>query len=101
MSHKFFTIPFDKVPANLPSNCTIWYSMWTTVRPTELPLGARPPLVIGVTTEDQLPAGATTLEGGDKDPLPPPPPPLAAASPDYLRTYKRAFKGWLSRSGDK
>jgi len=97
MSYKFFTISFDQVPPSLPTTCTVWYSMWTTVRPSDLPPNARPPMVVGVTAEDKLPAGATLLDG-DKDPLPPPPPDLAVTSPEYEAAYLRSFKTWLAHN---
>jgi len=90
-SYKYFVIPFEDVPAN-PSY-TVWYATWSEKRPTE-PGKNQFPMVVGVTTEANLPAGAVLLGDGLKDPPPPPPPPpsLTSTPSDYLTSCSL----WLS-----
>ena len=82
--YKYFIIPFENVPAN--PTYPVWYASWTKERPIVAP-GVHPPLVVGATTE-ALPAGATLLGSGSKDPPPPPPPPppLAIIPSEYQTT---------------
>jgi len=88
LMNKYFRIPFANVPTT--PTYTVWFASWSQERPVVEP-GTQPPFVIGVTTEDKLPPGATLLaEGGAKDP--PPPPPLGA---EGSSEYQKAFGVWL------
>jgi hypothetical protein len=94
-NQKYFTIPFEDVPAN-PSY-TVWFATWSRERPLLEP-GMNPPLVVGVTSDSTLPAGAFLLGGGSKDPQPPPPPPPPMSfNPS---DYQRSVSEWLEVGRD-
>ncbi|TMQ05960.1 MAG: hypothetical protein E6J91_39270 [Deltaproteobacteria bacterium] len=77
----------------------MWFASWSTERPIVEP-GTYPPLVVGVTTETQLPAGATLLASGGKDPPPPPPPPPSLVNIS-MSDYEKSIAAWLdSRDED-
>src|SRR6187402_1539686 len=71
-NHQYFVIPFENVSEEPPY--TVWFATWSRERPVVGP-GMAPPMVVGVTTAEELPDGATLLASGSKDPPPPPPPP--------------------------
>ncbi len=81
-NYRYFEIPFENVPQD--PTYTVWYATWSTQRPVLEP-GMNPPMVVGVTAESTLPAGATLLGDGSKDP-PPPPPSLTLSQSDYQKT---------------
>jgi hypothetical protein len=56
-------------------------------------------MVVGITTEENLPAGAVLITSGDKDPLPPPPPPPPSLS--QLETYRQAVQTWMTGGRDE
>jgi hypothetical protein len=94
---KYFLIPYEQVPEQ-PAYA-VWFATWSQDRPRLEP-GMNPPMVVGATTEDRLPAGAVLLAGASKDPQPPPPPP----PPSFTASdYQRAVSDWLSigRDGDE
>lgn len=95
-NYKYFLIPFENVPANPPYQ--VWYATWSKTPPLLEP-GMNPPMVVGATLEE-LPAGATLLDSGSKDPLPPPPPPPPGF---HELDYQKAVTDWmmLGRSGDE
>jgi hypothetical protein len=86
--NKYFSIPFANVPNN--PTYTVWFASWSTERPIIEP-GMLPPFAIGVTKDDQLPAGATLLASSTKEP-PPPPPALADGTSSE---YQSAFNVWM------
>jgi hypothetical protein len=86
--NKYFMVSFKNVPDH-PSY-TVWYASWSTERPTPEP-GMEPPFTIGVTTDAQLPPGATLLATSTKDP-PPPPPAMTTGTPSE---YAAAFNKWI------
>jgi hypothetical protein len=94
--NKYFVIPFENVPAS-PAY-TVWFSTWSKERPLVEP-GMSPPLVVGVTAEAELPAGATLLGEGSKDP-PPPPPPLGVAAFSQSE-YQSSVSTWLELGRDE
>ena len=91
-NHKYFMIPFESVPAD-PSY-TAWFATWSRERPVVGP-GMAPPMVVGVTSAETLPPGATLLAEGSKDPPPPPPPPSAAIvnEADFQRAVDQLLTG--------
>ena len=93
--YKYFAIPFDKVAA-APSY-TAWFATWSTEQPALEP-GMSPPMVVGVTADGTLPAGAVLLGTISKDPVPPPPPP----PPGVLdqSAYQQLFTAWLAGGRD-
>ena len=93
-NHKYFVIPFENVPEKPPY--TVWFATWSRERPVVEP-GTQPPMVVGVTAEETLPAGATLLGGGSKDPPPPPPPPPPSIVSQPA--YQGLVDQWLS--GDR
>jgi hypothetical protein len=90
---KYFVIPFANVPKD-PAY-TVWFASWSTERPIVEP-GMPPPFVVGVTTDDKLPAGATLLADGSKDP--PPPPPVVGTG--GLSEYQTSFTAWMLDTKD-
>jgi hypothetical protein len=97
-SYKYFTIPFESVPKDQALPYTAWFSSWSTTPVIGEP-GMPPPVVIGVTENALLPAGAVELGTGSKDP-PPPPPSLSAGG---LTEYQASIINWLTgpRSADE
>lgn len=95
---KYFVIPFGKTPEK--PDYDVWYATWTTERPQEVPPGSEP-MVVGLTTGDQLPDGAVLLASYDKDPLPPPPPDLLEYGDSALSAYQESFGQWIARLEDE
>jgi hypothetical protein len=96
--YKYFTIRYASVPQD-PS-FLVWYASWSETRPTVAPdMGE--PLVVGcITSEQQLPAGATLIGTSTKHPTPPPPPPPLIGGDgeigDALTNYRTLFDNWLT-----
>jgi hypothetical protein len=90
---KYFMIPSTAVPPDPPYR--VWYATWTSTSPTDVDSGSTGPMVIGGTSDERLPEGATLIATTSKDPPPPPlaPPPLAG---DAFTSYQKEFDSWLS-----
>ena len=95
---KYFEIPFDNVPEQ--PTYTVWFATWSRERPLLEP-GMNPPMVVGITAEDEIPAGAALIGISSKDPPPPPPPPPPSGF--GASEYQAAVRDWLAidRSEDE